>query len=138
MENNKGLRHIALEIYGNDLKAFYQDILHGEIIDERILKEETAKAIFGITASIKIYMLRCNELELEFELFVYHDSFNQRFSHICLETERATEIFQKTAREEYFVKIWGNPKSPTYFIKDRNGNMFELKNKIDYNEKYIG
>ncbi len=136
MENNKGLRHIALEIYQNDLKDFYQDILQAEIVEERILKEDTARVLFGINMSIKVYVVRSNSVELE--LFVYHDSHNQQFSHICLETEHATEIFQKAATEEYFVKKWGNPKFPTYFIKDRNGNMFELRNKMNHDEKYIG
>lgn len=129
MENNNKLKHIALEIYPDDLKDFYQEILHGEIAGERVLNEDAAKSIFGINATTKIYFVNWNGIELE--LFVHHDSHCNKFNHICLETERAGEIFQKAAAEKYFVKKWGDEKSPTYFIKDRNGNMFELKIKFN-------
>lgn len=128
MGNNKGVKHIALEIVENDLNDFYQDILHCKVISKRILNKDDANQIFGVNNSVNIYYVKGDGFELE--LFVNHDSSAQQFSHICLETERANEIFQQSLKEEYRVKKRGREQSPTYFIKDRNGNIFEIKNKI--------
>lgn len=119
------LKHIALEISEKDIRDFYIDILGGEIVNQFVLNKEIAKEIFNIHEAVKVY--RFSLKNLEFELFV-HKYFNRNtLSHTCIEMEDASNIFKRAYKKNYWVHLRKSGSNNTYFIKDNNGNLFELK-----------
>ena len=122
------LRHIAIDIAEADLNDFYIDILKGKIVGQFELTKEDAIRIFNIQQSVKVYYVKYEDFELE--LFIYSNLARATFHHLCIETSDAG-IFYKAARQQnYQTFVRKNNEKETYFIKDKNGNMFELKIKI--------
>lgn len=127
------LRHIALEVKESDIQDFYVNILGGTISDQFKLGKEEANKIFQVPKELEIYKLKLVNLQsegrnLELELFV-HDCIEQDcLQHICLQVENASNVFQRASEKHYWAYLRKANNKETYFIKDHNENMFELKN----------
>lgn len=122
------LRHIALDIAEADLNKFYIEILGGEIVGQFELSKEDAIRIFNIKQPVKVYYVKYEDFE--FELFIYPNSARATFHHLCIETRDAREIYKEARQQNCWTFVRTNNEKETYFIKDKNGNMFELKSKI--------
>jgi len=119
------LRHIALEITKEDLYSFYKEILKGKIKRSFTLGEELAKEIFARNDSVEVYYLQIGSLELE--LFVNGEEQDKSFNHICLELSNASDICKSACDNNYWTYARTSSNKETYFIKDSNENLFELK-----------
>lgn len=121
------LKHIALEITGEDLHNFYEQVLEGEIQGSFILNQEVSTPIFGIHKEILVYYLKVQQIE--FELFVREGSLPKLYNHTCLEVSNAHALYAHAKANNYWVYEKHSSKTVTYFIKDKKGNLFELKQK---------
>jgi hypothetical protein len=119
------LKHIGLEIKESDLEDFYRDILRTEITGHVLLEIEKAEQLFGVHRPMDIYYAKGEGYELE--LFGYQKALTSTFGHICIESNRARDIYDSSLKKGYHAVIRKNGDRESYFIKDRNGNMFELK-----------
>ena len=122
------LKHIALDIDRKDLNDFYVEILEGEIIGHFDLAKEDAIRIFNIHMSVEVYYVKYEDFELE--LFVNPNSAKATFNHLCIETSDSPEIYKAAQEQSFWTFIRKNNNRETYFIKDKSGNMFEMKTKI--------
>jgi len=121
------LNHIALNISDVDeVTDFYQDILGFHMEYQFELDSDFASKIFGINKQAEVFHCK-NEL-LNLELFVYPDNPKQIFAHICIEVIDREIIAVKCKNAGYPVtRIKRNDKPDILFIRDRAGNIFELK-----------
>lgn len=119
------LKHIALEIREKDIRDFYVDILGGEIVNQFVLGKEVAKEIFNIHEAVNVYCFSLNNIE--FELFVHEYINRNTLCHTCIEMEDASNVFNLAHKKNYWVHLRKSGSKNTYFIKDKNGNLFELK-----------
>lgn len=119
------LKHIALEISEKDIRDFYIDILGGEIVNQFVLNKEVTKEIFNIHQAVRVYCLSLKNIE--FELFVHEYLNRNTLRHTCIEIEDASNIFNLAYKKNYWAHMRKSGKKNTYFIKDKNGNLFELK-----------
>ena len=122
------LQHIALEITKDDLTDFYVAILGGKIVNHSVLKAEDALQIFAIQRAVEVHYVEIEEIV--YELFIYHDSARITFNHNCLKIDNAFGVFKQAQQNNYWTHLRARNGKETYFIKDKNGNMFELKNNI--------
>jgi len=122
------LQHIALEITKNDLSDFYVTILGGKIVNHFILEAEDAWQIFAVKRAVEVHYVEIEEMV--YELFIYPQSGRETFNHHCLKMENASGIFKQAQQNNYWTHLRTSKGKETYFIKDKNGNMFELKNNI--------
>ena len=121
------IRHVALEVKESDIEDFYIGILGGKIIQQFTLNKNVSEELFQISKQIEVYKLCVNDLQ--FELFV-HDSIEQdSLQHLCLELKDAREVYTKAKEIGYWNRLRNSDKDSTYFIRDKNKNMFELKTK---------
>jgi hypothetical protein len=121
------LQHIALEIRVKDLQDFYIGILGGTIENRTILKEKDTSDIFQINKEVTVYFLKIENITLE--LFI-HDAVDQEsLQHFCIAHNDALKIYQKAKERKYWTFLREKEYGSTYFIRDNNGNMFEIKNK---------
>lgn len=122
------IMHIALQVKEKDIQSFYLDILNGEIIKEFYLNENDVFEIFSIKKNVKVILMNCEGILLE--LFVDEQESSPSFSHICLESDKAESIYETAVKKTYPGHIRKNDKGNTYFIKDFNNNLLEIKNNL--------
>ncbi len=127
------LQHIALEIREKDLQDFYVGVMGGTIENQTVLKEKDASDIFQINKEVPVYFLKIQNITLE--LFVNEATEHKGFEHVCISHENAIQIHQKAKENKYWTFLRQKEKGCTCFIRDNNRNMFEVKNKKNYNEK---
>lgn len=127
------LQHIAVEIKEKDLYDFYVGVLGGTIENKTTLKEKDASDIFQINREVPVFFLKIKDLTME--LFVNESIEHKSYQHLCISHENALQILQKAKENKYWTFIRKKEKGCTCFIRDNNSNMFEIKNKEDYNEK---
>jgi hypothetical protein len=121
--DNKVLKHIGLEIIESDLEDFYRDLLNLEIVGHGLVEEEMAGRLFGIHQRVDVHYAKGDGYELE--LFIYQNTLPPNFRHICIETNRARKIYDLSLKKGYYSVIQKNKDRESYFIEDRNGNIFE-------------
>lgn len=68
-----------------------------------------------------------NKSSFIFEIFISASKEKKVFSHVCFAYRNAEITYKKAIELGYKTFIKKNPNSKTYFIWDRSGNMFEIK-----------
>lgn len=122
------LKHIALEVIKNDIQDFYIEILGGSVSHQFTLNESDTEHIFEFRKAIKVHKLKLNNIQ--FELFVHESIEHDSICHICIEVPNAKELYTCAIEKDYWHRMRDTNNNKTYFIRDKNRNMFELKNKI--------
>lgn len=122
------LLHVGLNIQGKEeLVGFYRNILGLHADYQFKLSPDLATEIFGIEKQAEVFIYK-NET-IQFELFVYPEKNEQGFTHICIEVNDREKIVQKCDQAGYpITRIQRHDKTDTLFIRDKAGNIFELKN----------
>jgi catechol 2,3-dioxygenase-like lactoylglutathione lyase family enzyme len=119
--------HSALSITTpEDVDNFYQDILGMEKVKETVLPGSLANDIFGINRDASVFLCRNEQIFLE--LFVTDLPQAQNFNHICLAFDDRKSIFEKAQQRGFTCIYKQKENSELFFIKDKSGNVFELKN----------
>ncbi len=124
------LLHIAITCSSEEkADRFYADLLGFKKLEPELLPNEISSAIFGIDAAVKkIYYVGES---VKIEIFVYNGNHESRtlFDHVCFEVESLEKFLQKCRRNN--IDIIQVPKEDylVTFIRDFNGNMFEIKGK---------
>ncbi|MBN2787209.1 MAG: hypothetical protein JXQ69_02690 [Paludibacteraceae bacterium] len=119
------LLHIGLQINQSDLNNFYIDVLGGKLENTFTLSSTDAQLIFGLNEEITAYFVSCEGIM--FELFVRNKSLEKSCSHSCLLLKNATLIANRAKQKGYSLYVRKKYEKDTYFIKDLNNNLFEIK-----------
>ncbi|MBW8331075.1 MAG: hypothetical protein K0M40_03560 [Prolixibacteraceae bacterium] len=119
------LIHIALYINKKDVDSFYLDVLHGEITRTFELSKDVSSDIFNIDKNVKVVQVSCNGID--FELFIDDDPQLPTFAHVCFYSEQAQKIKERANQKGYRTHSHKNNSAETYFIRDGNYNLFEIK-----------
>ncbi len=124
------LKHVGLTCSTEDnADKFYQDLLGLNKSEPKTLPSDLSKAIFNLDAELPIinYMDR----NVYFEIFITSEnkSNNLKIEHLCLEVDDLTGFIDKCRSMN--VEITQIPKGDKTltFIKDFDGNLFEIKER---------
>jgi len=122
------LEHIALTITDRkEIEIFYQKILGFSEVRSFILQEDIAREIFGIEQETRVYHLQNDSLLME--LFLMPERFEHFYNHICISIPNREEIVYKADQYAYECIRIRRQNSDMIFIKDRSGNIFEIKQR---------
>lgn len=122
------LEHIALTISDPaEIKNFYQDIFGMNEVRQFILKKNLAEKIFNIPRDTSVFYMQKDKLFLE--IFISPGQNKQNFNHICLAVKDRELLVEKTCKKNYECIRIERELSDLIFIKDKNGNIFEIKEK---------
>ena len=122
------LEHIALSItVPEDIKHFYQDILGMDKVKNFVLNKLLAYEIFGINKNTDVFLLQKDMLFLE--IFVIDTISARNFNHICLSVDDRKTVFRNAEQKGHTVICKKRGNSDLIFIKDKSGNIFEIKDK---------
>lgn len=122
------LEHIALTISDiEEVRNFYVDILEMKELKTFILKNELAQKIFNINKDTYAFFLQKDDLFLE--IFISDEKIKQGFNHICFAVKNRESLVNKSKAQNYKCIRIERGFSDLIFIKDKNGNIFEIKEK---------
>jgi catechol 2,3-dioxygenase-like lactoylglutathione lyase family enzyme len=120
------LQHIALTVNDSEeIENFFKEVLLFNLKHKFSMKEEITHQIFDIEGSTDVYVMGHDDTVLE--IFISPMKETKVFSHVCFAFSNAETIYKKASDLGYKTFIKENPNSNTYFIWDRSGNMFEIK-----------
>jgi hypothetical protein len=120
------LLHVGMHILEKDLEPFYKNVLGCRIESKFQLEPEDSFCIFGIKQSVGVYYATSNGIELE--LFVGSKIDTPTFRHICYQSFEVEKIMNKAKELGYYTFIREKNSHKTFFIRDSNFNLFEIKN----------
>ena len=92
--------------------------------------------IIALQKSLEVYEIELQDIQ--FELFVYEVFEQDSLQHICLLLDDALKPFIKASEKNYWAHLKRGNEKESYFIKDKNNNLFELRTKMQYHEQFIG
>ena len=121
------LEHIAITVYdSNEISSFYKQILGMIEIKNFEIDKLLADKIFGIKKETQVYLLNNDQLFLE--IFVDHKKQSQKYNHICIKINNRESLINKAIAANYECMQIERGSSDLVFIKDKSGNIFEIKN----------
>ena len=120
------LEHIALTINSHDeIINFYHNVLDMKTVKAFTLNSELANAIFNINMGVHVYLLKKGNLMLE--VFVSPKKISHGFNHICISVSNRELFIQNAIKRKYEVIQIEREFNNLVFLKDKNGNAFEIK-----------
>lgn len=124
------LQHIALTINDSEeIENFYENILLFSLKHKFSVNGEITRQVFNTEETVDIYMM--GHYDTQLEIFLSPKKERKVFSHICLAYWKAEITYKKAVELGYKALIKKNPVSDTYFIWDKSGNMFEIKEIVE-------
>jgi extradiol dioxygenase family protein len=126
------LQHIALTINDSEeIENFYENILLFSLKRKFSVNGEVTRQIFNTGETVDVYMMGHQDTQLE--IFLSPKKERKVFSHICLAYWKAVITYNMAVELGYKALVKKNPVNDTYFIWDKSGNMFEIKEIVEYN-----
>ena len=120
------LEHIAISVSDkSEIKEFYYNILEMNKIRNFILNKALARQIFNIAEEVSVFLMQKDELL--FEIFVTKKQYKQGFKHICISIKNREELIKNAEQKAYECILIKREFSDLVFIKDKSGNIFEIK-----------
>ena len=120
------LEHIALTIIDrSEIENFYHEVLGMKEIRNFVLDKDLAGDIFSIEKETEVFQLQNEEVILE--IFLMPGQSEHGFNHICISLTNREEIVKKAAQHAYKCIRLKRQNSDMIFIKDKSGNIFEIK-----------
>ena len=120
------LEHVALTIMDQkEIRQFYREILGFSEVRNFDLQEDLAGQIFGIEKDTTVYQLQNGKFFLE--LFIMPERFEQVYNHVCISVPDRQRILDRAGQYGYECIHIRKQHADLVFIKDRSGNLFEIK-----------
>lgn len=122
------IQHIGLSISNiTEVHNFYKKIMGFEKVKQFSMYPSIAEKVFGFEESPEVFIMKRDEMELE--LFLSNQKINQGWNHLCLTLSDAATIYQAAGKAGYPVVCHEGRNGFTYFIRDKQKNLFELKSR---------
>jgi catechol 2,3-dioxygenase-like lactoylglutathione lyase family enzyme len=122
------LKHIAL-VSSKEEKAdrFYKDVLGLRKVNEKIIPATLSNQLFKVNSELKILNYANGNIHVEIFINDTHRVEADRIDHVCLAVDNLV-AFLETCRK-MGVEIVRIPKGDAIitFIKDYDGDLFEIK-----------
>lgn len=125
------IHHIALTVnQTDDIINFYKKILAFNLHHRFELDAALSKTIFDIEKDAEIFVMRLRDMELE--LFISDNKEQNAYSHVCIKYCKSELIYKKAQKAGYRTFIKPRDGHDAYFIWDKSGNLFEIKELNEY------
>lgn len=122
------LRHVGLTCGSEENSdRFYADLLCLTKSEPKILPSELSKAIFDLDT--ELVMINYLNEHVHFEIFIidHHENHCQKIAHTCLGVEDLEIFLEKCHSLDVDVARIPKGDKTLIFIKDFDGNLFEIK-----------
>ncbi len=122
------LKHVALTCSSEqNADRFYRDLLGLEKTAPKRLPSDLAKAIFGLKTELTIINYLDEQIHLEIFIAGRHAGPAAAIDHLCVEVNDLHGFIEKCRALEVKIKQIPRGDYTLTFIKDYDGNLFEIK-----------
>ena len=124
------LRHAGLTCSSEENSdRFYKDLLGLNKSAPKTLPADLSRAIFGLDTELQ--MISYMDDNVHFEIFITNPSraSQSRIDHLCLEVDDLDEFIAKCRHMQVAVNLVPKGDKTLTFIKDFDGNLFEVTQK---------
>jgi len=125
------LNHAAIMCSSEEkAEMFYKGIFEMEKIKEFIVQKDLAKRVFSIDKELKAIVYSRNKARIEIFIIENVQVMRSHLPHLCIEVEDREDLIKKCMQKKAeVIKI---PKEDSYFlfIRDFDGNLFEIKQSV--------
>jgi len=119
------LEHIAITInHSDEIINFYERILGMEQERNFVLDKTLSTKIFGVNGNLPVYLMKREDFVLE--IFIYKQKL-QSVNHLCISVENRENLIKEVQEKGYETIIIEREQPDLVFIKDKSGNIFEIK-----------
>ena len=122
------LKHVGLTCSSEENSdKFYKELLGLNKSAPKTLPSNLSKAIFNLDAQLQIINYKNDNVH--FEIFIYNaiDNESRPIAHQCLEVDNLSEFIYKCRAMQVAVDLISKGAKTLTFIKDFDGNLFEIK-----------
>lgn len=120
------LNHIAITIIDfSEIEDFYKGLLGMKDVRQFALSKNLSRNIFGLKNETTAYLLQKEELFLE--IFILPQNIEKGFNHICISVPDREELVKQVKHKNYMVTRIEREHFDLIFVKDKSGNIFEIK-----------
>lgn len=120
------LEHIALSVSDyKEIEKFYTNVLGMKQIKNFVLRKELAANIFEINEEITVFLLQKDRVV--FEIFITTGYRKKAFDHVCISIKNREKFITKALLNGYKVIRIERELFDLIFIKDKDENIFEIK-----------
>ena len=120
------LEHIAINVVDElEIASFYIDVLGMSKLKNFTISKGLSEQIFNIPKEAVVYLMQKEEIILE--IFVTKKQYKQGFRHICISVKNREELVKKAEQKAYECTRIKREFSDLVFIRDKSGNIFEIK-----------
>jgi len=121
------LEHIAITInHSDEIINFYERILGMEQERNFVLDKTLSTKIFGVNGNLPVYLMKREDFVLE--IFIYKQNL-QSVNHLCISVDNRENLTKKLQEKGYETIIIEREQPDLVFIKDKSGNIFEIKQR---------
>ena len=121
------LEHIALTVkIREEINDFYCKILEMNRVRDFVLKRDVAFDLFGRDEQIEVAFLEKDGISME--IFVTETQAGSRVEHLCIAVTDREQLTRSAREMGYGVIRIKRPEFDLLFLKDKSGNLFELRN----------
>ena len=123
------LNHIALVCSSEENSdKFYEKILGLKKMETKIIPSTLSKQIFNLDTELKIVNYANDNIRFEIFIDKKKSVMDKRAEHVCLEVADLKGFLVKCKSMGVLVKQIPKGDAFLIFIKDYDGNLFEIKN----------
>lgn len=125
------IHHTALVCSSTtNAERFYSDVLGLKKIKSSKLEASLAEKIFGVPINCQYVLYGGDNFAVEVFVVSGGDRNDRKLEHICLEVEDREEFVARCRSNEVDINRIEKGHTELVFIKDFDGNLFEIKEKL--------
>lgn len=122
------LQHVGLTCSTEDnADRFYQDLLGLNKSGPKTLSSDLSKAIFNLDAELQLINYIGDNIHFEIFIAKRLNTSPSQIEHLCLGVENISDFTEKCRRVDLEVSLISKGDKTLTFIKDYDGNLFEIK-----------
>jgi len=129
-EEKMRLKHVGLVCRSeNNSDRFYENLLGLKKIGSKMVPGDLSRQIFNLNSEYKIVNYANDAIHFEIFIDAHRTYDDKRIEHICLEFEDLEAFLAKCQQMAVTILKIHRGDAVLTFIRDFDGNLFELKEK---------
>ncbi|MBN2363942.1 VOC family protein [candidate division WOR-3 bacterium] len=122
------IAHVAVTVSSADkANEFFKEVLNCKFMYSYGLDATASNALFGINLPTQVYIYMSEEDWIEVFVQTAYKRANGNFDHVCFRTEDIPGVVARGQKLGYSFIRHRTTNKTVLFVKDKDGNLYELK-----------
>lgn len=122
------IAHVAVTVSSADkAREFFKEVLNCKFMYNYGLDATASNALFGINLPTQVYIYMSEEDWIEVFVQTDYKRSNGNFDHVCFRIEDIPGVVARGQKLGYSFIRHRTTNKTVLFVKDKDGNLYELK-----------